>query len=268
MIVGGQADYTLSERWVRSPDGSRQTITRTIEGRGSAVESTVAYDNPAVEITTFSPPAQPPAPGLRLPPAAPAEYVLEAGTRILLRLTNSVNTKHSAPGDRIYLQTAVPVFLKGRLIIPQGSYVTGTITESQRAGRVKGKSGLNFRFDTLTLPNGIARDFHSRAGSVDAQGNLDRTEGRITGDGTKGKDTATVAKTTAAGTGIGTIAGAAAGNLGMGMGIGAAAGALGGLAGVFGSRGPDVVIPQGTSMEMVLDRELRFTDSELFGRVQ
>ena len=36
--------------------------------------------------------------------------------------------------------------------------------------------------------------------------------------------------------------------------------------GVFGSRGQDVVIPQGTTMEMVLDRELRFTDSELFGR--
>ena len=58
------------------------------------------------------------------------------------------------------------------------------------------------------------------------------------------------------------------GHLGMGAGIGAAAGAVAGLAGVFGSRGPDVVIPQGTTMEMVLDRELRFTAAELSGRNQ
>jgi hypothetical protein len=257
VIVGGQADYVLSERWTRARDGSRLTIIRTLEGRGSEVESTLSYDNPGAPRISENP--QRP---------APAEYVLPSGTRILLRLTNAVNTRHSAAGDRIYLQTAVPVFLNGRIIIPQGSYVTGTITESERAGRVKGKSGLNFRFETLTLPNGVVRDFRSRAGSVDTQGNLDRAEGRITGDGTKGKDAATVAGTTAAGTGIGTIAGAAAGHLGAGMGIGAAAGAVAGLAGVLGSRGQDVVIPPGTTMEMVLDRELRYTDSELFGRIQ
>ena len=117
----------------------------------------------------------------------PGDYTLEPGTRILLRLTNAVNTKHSAPGDHIYLQTAAPVFWLGHVVIPQGSYVTGSVTESQRAGRVKGKASLNFRFETLTLPNGRGRDFRSRAGSVDTQGNLDREEGRITADGTKGK---------------------------------------------------------------------------------
>ena len=273
VIVGGQADYNMSERWVRSRDGSRLTITRTIEGRGSQVESTFEYDSPG---TAPEPPriseTRPRPQGLRTPESAPAaaagDYVLAPGTRILLRLTNSVNTERSVPGDKIYLQTAVPVFLDGRVIIPQGSYVTGSITESQRPGRVKGKAGLNFRFETLTLPNGVARDFLSRAGTVDAQGSLDRNEGRITGDGTKGKDAATVAQTTAAGTGIGTIAGAAGGNLAMGMGIGAAAGAVAGLAGVFGSRGKEVVIPQGTTMELVLDRELRYTDAELSGQVR
>src|SRR5665213_349986 len=266
VIVGGQADYALSERWVRSRDGNRLTITRTIR----EAESTLAYDNadPLVLHADQPPPLVSSAPASPTPLTPSGEFVLQPGTRILLRLTNAVSTKHSAPGDRIYLQTATPVFLNGRLVVPQGSYVTGTITESNRAGRVKGKSGLNFRFDTLTLPNGTTRDFRSRAGSLDAQGNLDRAEGKITGDGTKGKDAATVVKTTAAGTGIGTIAGAAAGNLGAGMGIGAAAGAVAGLAGVFGSRGQDVVIPQGTTMEMVLDRELRFKDSELFGSVR
>jgi hypothetical protein len=51
------------------------------------------------------------------------------------------------------------------------------------------------------------------------------------------------------------------------VGIGAAAGAAAGLARVLGSRGQDVVIPAGTTMEMVLDREISFTDAEL-GRVR
>jgi type IV secretion system protein VirB10 len=273
IIVGGQSEYSLSERWVRVSPGTL-TLTRTVQDRNSTAESVLFYEY-ADQIVLWGD-ERPPVPlvpsphteGLKLPVVPPADFVLQPGTRILLRLTNAIDTKHSAPGDRIYLQTAAPVFLNGRIIVPQGSYVTGTVTESNRAGRIKGKSGINFRFETLTLPNGATRDFRSRAGSVDGQGNLDRDEGRITGDGTIGKDAGTVAKTTAAGTGIGTIAGAAAGHLGMGMGIGAAAGAVGGLAGVFGSRGKDVTIPQGTTMEMVLDRELRFTDAELSAKVR
>ena len=139
---------------------------------------------------------------------------------------------------------------------------------SQRAGRVKGKSALNLRFDSLTLPNGVTRDFRSRLGSADVSGNLDRSEGKIKGEGNKGGDARTVGQTTAAGAGIGSIAGAASGHLGMGAGIGAAAGAAAGLAGVLGSRGPDVVLQAGTTMELVLDRELRFTAAELRARVQ
>lgn len=272
IIVGGQSDYSISERWVKARDGSL-TLTRTVQDRNSAVESVLYYDY-AEEVLMYQAPAplpvvsSPHTEGLKLPVTPPSDFVLQPGTRILLRLTNAIDTKHSAPGDHIYLQTAAPVFLNGRLIVPQGSYVTGTVTESNRAGRVKGKSGINFRFETMTLPNGTTRDFRSRAGSVDGQGNLDRDEGKIIGDGTIGKDAGTVAKTTAAGTGIGTIAGAAAGNLGMGMGIGAAAGAVAGLGRVFGSRGKDVTIPQGTTMEMVLDRELRFTESELSAKTR
>ena len=50
---------------------------------------------------------------------------------------------------------------------------------------------------------------------------------------------------------------------GMRAGIGAAAGAAAGLAAVFSRRGPDVVLPKGTSVEMVLDRDLHFRAREL-----
>ncbi len=163
----------------------------------------------------------------------------------------------------MYLETAVPIFVDERLLIPRGSYVAGTVTESKQAGRVKGKAALNLRFDTLTLPNGVTRDFRSRAGSADTRGNLDRSEGRIEGEGNKSGDAKTVGETTAAGAGIGTIAGAATGHYGLGAGIGAAAGAAAGLAGVLSSRGPEVVLPAGTTMELVLDRDLRFTSEDL-----
>jgi type IV secretion system protein VirB10 len=149
------------------------------------------------------------------------------------------------------------------LLIPRGSYVTGTVTESKEAGRVKGKAALNLRFDNLTLPNGVTRDFRSRAASADARGNLDRSEGRIEGEGNKAGDIKTVGETTAAGAGIGTIAGAATGHYGLGAGIGAAAGAAAGLAGVLSSRGAGVVLPPGTTMELVLDRDLRFTSEDM-----
>ena len=196
-------------------------------------------------------------------PAPPAEFVVEKGTHVLLRLTNSVDTKRTMVGDVLYLETAVPVFVNGRLIIPRGSYVSGKVTEAQQAGRVKGKGALNVRFESLTLPNGTARDLRSRAGEVDARGNVDRTEGRMEGEGGKASDAGKVGRTAATGASIGTIAGAASGHYGMGAGIGAAAGAAAGLAGVLGSRGPGVVLPPGTTMELILDRDLTFTGSEL-----
>jgi hypothetical protein len=55
----------------------------------------------------------------------------------------------------------------------------------------------------------------------------------------------------------------------MGAGIGAAAGAAAGQMGVLISRGPDAVMAKGSTIEMVLDRQLRFEDTELnFGQMQ
>ncbi len=279
-MVSGRSNYTVMERWKRSTDGSTLTIRRTIVRNSGESESTLVYENP-LAIAKVQPAPQP-APIQAQPTAAqPAaaqptlvqswpranpqtqdekEYVVTGGTRILLRLTNSVNTKRTAPGDHVYLETASPIFVDGRLVIPAGSYVTGTVTESKRAGKVKGLSALNLQFESITLSNGVVHDLRSRPGSVDSAGNLDRSEGRIKGEGTKGRDAGTVAKTTAAGTGIGAVLGG-----GKGAGIGAAVGAAAGLAGILGSRGNDVVLSQGTTMELVVDRDLVFTSADLRG---
>jgi len=193
------------------------------------------------------------------------EFVIDAGTKVPLSLINSISTKHSAEGDRIYLETVFPIMSNGRIVIPPGSYVAGTVTFVKRPGRVKGRGELFLRFDSLTLSNGVTRDFRARIGSMDGRASeeFDRTEGKISSEGNKGGDARNVGEAAAAGASVGVIAGAASGHYGMGTGIGAAAGAAAGLMGVLLTRGPDAVLSKGSTIEMVLDRPLHFQDTEL-----
>jgi type IV secretion system protein VirB10 len=199
-------------------------------------------------------------------PPAPADgYTVAAGTKLPLSLINSVSTKHTELGDRVYLETAFPILVNGRIVIPVGSWVMGTVTEVKKPGRVKGRGELYIRFDNLTLPNGVTREFRSRMGGMDAgsTGELDRAEGKVKSEGNKAGDVRTVAETTGAGASVGAIAGSAAGHGGMGLGIGAAAGAAGGLIYVLASRGPDAIVAKGSTIEMVLDRAISFDEGDL-----
>jgi type IV secretion system protein VirB10 len=198
-------------------------------------------------------------------PAAARTFDLVPGTKIPLSLLNSVSTRTAVEGDRVYLETVFPIVTDGRVVIPVGSSVAGTVTSVKRAGRVKGRAELFVRFDSIILPNGVMRDFRARASNIDGTnpGKLDREEGKVTGDSNKGGDARTVGEVAMTGTWIGALGGAAAGNTGMGAGIGALAGAAAGLVGVLVTRGPDAVLNKGTTVEMVLDRNLSFEDKEL-----
>jgi len=206
-------------------------------------------------------------PGLkqREAPAPTPGHSVDQGTHILLNMINSVSTKQALPGDRIYLETAFPVLSGGRIVIPQGSWVTGTITEVKRPGRVKGRGELQVRFDSLTLPNGTTRSFRSDLGAVDPRENstLKREDSKISGPGDKKGDLGTVVGATTAGTVIGSGIGAAAGNVARGAGIGVAAGAAAGLLGILTTRGPEATLSKGSTVEMVLDRPITFSDDDL-----
>ena len=161
----------------------------------------------------------------------PVRYTVDPGTKIPLNLINSISTKNAAEGDRVYLETVFPVVSNGKIIIPPGSYVAGTVTQVKRPGRVHGRGELYVRFDSLTLPNGVTRDFRARIGGLDGRANeeLDKSEGKIKSEGNKAGDLKTVAEVAGIGASVGSIAGGTAGHLGMGTGIGAAAGATAGL---------------------------------------
>ena len=63
------------------------------------------------------------------------------GRTSLSGLINSVSTKHSAPGDRIYLETVFPIVINSHIVIPPGSYVMGTVTEIKKARTSSRASG-------------------------------------------------------------------------------------------------------------------------------
>jgi type IV secretion system protein VirB10 len=272
-VVSGPPDYSIFDRWTLSKDRSNLTIERQFVRATGQVEGTALYRREGqTQLTVRLPspaPSPPQGPQEKPQPAAPQpaapQIVVRAGTHVPLTLVNALNTKQSHEGDGVYLETAFPIFVDGRLVIPRNSYVQGTVTKATPAGHVKGKSELYIRFDSLTLPNGVARDFRSRLDSADAdaQGNVDRSEGTITGENRTGSNVGTVARGAGMGASVGSIAGAASGHFGMGVGLGGAAGGLAGLASAMGHGGNGVVLPRGTTMEMVLDRDLLYTPDEL-----
>jgi hypothetical protein len=195
----------------------------------------------------------------------PDQFVVPTGTKVPLSMINSVSTKTASEGDRIYLETVFPILANGHIVIPPGSYVAGTVTEIKRPGRMRGRGELYVRFDSLTLPNGVTRDFRARLGSLDGRAaeTLDKNEGKIKGEGNKAGDLKTIGEAAGAGGGIGSLGGAASGHPIAGAGMGAAAGAAAGLMYVLLSRGPDAVLAKGTTMDMVLDRDLQFNNAEV-----
>ncbi len=191
--------------------------------------------------------------------------VIPSGTRIPLVMVNSVSSRHAQPGDAVYLQCAYPVVVDGRVVIPAGTNVSGAVRRASRPGRVKGRGTLTIEAQQMILPNGVIRDLTGRPSALDGRSpeNLDRESGTVKSPGTKGEDTEDIAKTTAAGATIGVIAGSAARRPGTGLGAGSIAGAGIGLATVLLTRGPDAVLARGTHVEMLLERDVRFTEAEL-----
>lgn len=191
-----------------------------------------------------------PAPAPRAPSG---QYItVPAGTRIGVTLENGISTASAKPGDSVYFRTSFPITENNKVVVPVGSYLRGEVTSSKRAGHVKGRGELRIRLNTMILPNGYTVDLNAEPHSSDANGTKTDPEGKITGPGGKGKDAETIATTTVAGAGIGAIAGG-----GKGAGIGAGIGGVAGLAAVLLSRGPEAQLPRGSSMDLLLERDLQ-----------
>lgn len=176
--------------------------------------------------------------------------VVPAGTVIPLRLTSRINTKNAKDGDGVYAKTAFPVTIDNKIVIPEGSSVRGKISEVKRPGRVKGKAELTLTFQTLVLPSGVTIPIYTSLGGTSEAGER-KGEATIEGESTKGSDAGTIG--TAAGGGA---LGGAIYRGGKGAAVGGVGGAVLGTAGVLLTRGKDLVLEPGTTIEIVLDRPI------------
>ena len=174
------------------------------------------------------------------------------GAHVLLRLVNSIDTRTAKAGDFVYMRTATPIVEAGQVVVPEGSYVQGVVSQTRRSGRVHGRAELGIRIENLTLPSGKVVQVSPHLASVDSEGTGQKVEGenQIQQGGGQGKDAATVATLSGTGAAIGGLADRSW----TGAGIGAGAGAGVGLATVLLTRGREVRLRHGSTVDVVFER--------------
>ncbi len=176
------------------------------------------------------------------------------GTHVLLRMVNSISTRTAVEGSQVYLQTATPVAVNNQIVVPPGTYVQGSVSHAKRSGRVKGRAELGIRLETMTFAGGKMLKISPRLSEVDSGENGQKvdTESQVKAAGTRGKDAGQVAILAGTGAAIGGLADRSFKGAGIGGGVGTAVG----LARVLLTRGNEVELRQGTTLDVVFDRDV------------
>ena len=101
------------------------------------------------------------------------ELILPASSVIGLQLESTLSSERARVEDRVEARVTRDVLAAGRVAIPAGSRVLGSVTLVERGGKVKERARLGVRFHTLVLADGsevplqteaIYRDGESPAG--------------------------------------------------------------------------------------------------------
>ena len=183
---------------------------------------------------------------------AAADIVLPEGTPIFLQLNNHLSTKANSEGDAFTAVVTEPVYSGGKIVIPKGSEVNGSISRIQRPGRFKGKAVMTLMFNSITVAGRGQLPVVASLTGVDPEGNRGvNNEGTIQGEGAAGRDAGRVLIPGMAGAGIGGVAGG-----GRGAAIGAGDGVTIGLASIFASRGKEIEMRRGAALSITLDKPL------------
>jgi len=133
--------------------------------------------------------------------------------------------------------------------------VQGIVSHTKHSGRVKGRAELAIRIETLTLPSGKTLKISPRLNSVDANDSDQRVESRenmVKQGPDYDKDAQRVAILAGSGAGLGGLTDRSW----KGAGIGAGAGSAVGIATVLLTRGREVELKQGSTLDVVFDRPI------------
>ena len=164
---------------------------------------------------------------------------IPAGTVLKASLNTPIASDTSNPEDQVRATLKTPVTIGGVQALPSGSVLVGHVTDVARAGKVKGRARVAFRFSRIDPP-GEAESMQVRTSSVAREA-----------QGTKKKDAATIGGGAVGGAIIGGILGG-----GDGAAKGAAIGGAGGTGVVLATRGKEVRLSVGTPVSVKLSQPL------------
>lgn len=173
------------------------------------------------------------------PPPAAAGLQIPSGTRVTVRMIDSVDSNTAHLGQTFRASIDEPILVNGQVLIPRGADALTKLVQDQQSGKFEGKTILTLELTSITV-NGQT---------------FDATTASVTqASSSRGSRTAKVVGGTTA---LGAIVGALAGG-GRGAAIGAASGAaVGGTAQVL-TKGQQVKIPSETRLTFTLQQPIQF----------
>jgi type IV secretory pathway VirB10-like protein len=192
-------------------------------------------DRTGADVPIATPVTEPVPEPVRVPEAPPAppepqfeEVVLPASSVVGLKVETPLSSERARIEDRVDARVTRDVTSAGRVAIPAGSRVIGSVTLVERGGKVKERARLGVRFHTLVLADG--REVPLRTEAIFREGDSPANESaRKIGGAAIG----------------GAILGAIMGG-GKGAVVGGAAGAAGGSAVVMAGDRNAATLPAGT----------------------
>jgi hypothetical protein len=194
------------------------------------------YPLNVVEGITFGPsslpasPAPKPAAAAPAPKPAPTRATVPAGSAILVRMVDSLDTSKTKTGQIFSATLETNLVANGLVVARKGATVHGKVIKAANARRLTGKSELQLELTSIVI-NGTSHAIS--------------TSGFQSKGGGEGKETL---KKTAGGAGLGAIIGAIAGDAGKG----AAIGAVSGLGIAMVKKGEPIQVPSESLLEFSL----------------
>jgi hypothetical protein len=165
-------------------------------------------------------------------------FAIPAGTRIRVRLDQTIDTRAWRAGRRFRASLDAPVILAGRVVVPRSTVFTGHVVESKPSGRLKGRAYLSVALDSFRMQG----QTYSIRTTADV---------RVSGSHKK-RNLAFIGGGSAGGAAIGAIA-----HGGVGAVIGSAAGAAAGTTGALITGKKHVTLPAETPMVFTLRNRVR-----------
>lgn len=160
------------------------------------------------------------------------QVTIPAGTRLVIRMTDTVDSSRHGAGHRFRGQLESALVVDGQTVVPRGTFLHGRVTQAQQSGRMVGRSALSIEFTDFMIDD-VLVPIATGELSAQTQGEAGRTVGRT-------------ARAAAIG---GLIDGSSGARTGARVGAGAS----------ILTRGSNINVPRGTILETSLSAALVVT---------